>query len=91
MASDFTTYKTKFRILKFSFLPTEWVYALCAYFRTDRHCLPIQYELQLYIMEAKCHYREVRTEAVHTIQVRSGVNKNSRNLAATLKFWTPGR
>jgi hypothetical protein len=40
----------------------------------------------MYIMEAKCLYREVGAEAVHTIQVLSGVNKNSKNLAATSKF-----
>ena len=64
----------------------EWVYELRTYFRTDRHYLPIEHELQMYIMEAKCHNYEVRTEAVHTIQVRSGVNKNFKNLAAISKF-----
>ena len=86
MASDFTTYKTKFRIRKFSFLLMEWFYEICTYFRTDRHYLPIQLELQKYIMEAKCHKYEVRTEVVHTIQVSSGVNKNFKNIAATSKF-----
>jgi len=64
----------------------ESVYELCMHFRTNRHYLPIQHEMQMYIIEAKCHYREVQTEAVHTIQIRSGVNKNSKNLAATSKF-----
>jgi hypothetical protein len=73
MARDFTTYKTKFRIRKSSFLPMEWVYELCAYFKTNRHYSPIQDELQTYIIEANCHYREVRPEAVHTILFRSGI------------------
>ena len=61
VASDFTTYNSKFRIRKFSFRPMDWVYELCAYFRTNRHYLPIEYKLQMYIMKAKCHNCEVRT------------------------------
>ena len=76
MASDFTTHNSKFRIRKFSFRPTEWVYELRTYFRTNRHYLPIQHELQMYVTEAKCHNCEVRTKAVQTFQVRSRVNKN---------------
>jgi hypothetical protein len=85
MASDFIMYKNKFRIRKFFFLPMERIYELCT-FITNRHYLLIPHKLQMYTMEAKCHYSEVQTEAVRTIHVRLGVNKNSKNLAATSKF-----
>lgn len=42
--------------------------------------------MQLYIMEAKCLYCEVRTETVHAFQVRSGVNQNCQKPSSHFKI-----